>query len=180
MVIAGCTTSVCVRATAIDSMQHGYHTLVAAEAVGDFDPALHAVHLRDMDARYADVMPVSELLAYFELVATIDAGLGRAGRMDLNLHGRTALITGASKGIGFATASTLADEGCNLILVSRTAADLDTARLNLTARSSVRVVTHALDVSKSASIDKLAAEHGESTSWSTTRGHSGRTPQRDR
>ena len=66
VVIAGCTTSVCVRATAIDSMQHGYHTLVAAEAVGDFDPALHAVHLRDMDARYADVMPVSELLAYFE------------------------------------------------------------------------------------------------------------------
>ena len=65
MVIAGCTTSVCVRATAINSMQHGYHTLVAAEAVGDFDPALHAVHLRDMDARYADVMPVSELLAYF-------------------------------------------------------------------------------------------------------------------
>ena len=65
LVIAGCTTSVCVRATAIDSMQHGYHTLVAAEAVGDFDPALHAVHLRDMDARYADVMQVSELLAYF-------------------------------------------------------------------------------------------------------------------
>ena len=31
--------------------------------------------------------------------------------MDLNLRGRTALITGASKGIGFATASTLADEG---------------------------------------------------------------------
>ena len=65
LVIAGCTTSVCVRATTIDSMQHGYHTLVAAEAVGDFDPALHAVHLRDMDARYADVMPVSELVTYF-------------------------------------------------------------------------------------------------------------------
>jgi maleamate amidohydrolase len=66
LIIAGCTTSVCVRATAIDSMQHAYHTLIAADAVGDFDPALHAVHLRDMDARYADVMPVSELLAYFE------------------------------------------------------------------------------------------------------------------
>ena len=65
LAIAGCTTSVCVRATAIDSMQHGYHTLVAAEAVGDFDPALHAVHLRDMDARYADVMPVGELVTYF-------------------------------------------------------------------------------------------------------------------
>ena len=65
LIIAGCTTSVCVRATAIDSMQHGYHTLIAADAVGDFDPALHAVHLRDMDARYADVMQVAELLTYF-------------------------------------------------------------------------------------------------------------------
>ena len=63
--IAGCTTSVCVRATAVDAMQHSYHTIVAEEAVGDFDAALHAVHLRDLDARYADVMPVDEILAYF-------------------------------------------------------------------------------------------------------------------
>jgi maleamate amidohydrolase len=65
IVLAGCTTSVCVRATAVDAMQHGYRTLIAAEAVGDFDAALHAVHLRDLEARYADVMPVDDLLAYF-------------------------------------------------------------------------------------------------------------------
>jgi maleamate amidohydrolase len=65
IVLAGCTTSVCVRATAVDAMQHGYRTLIAAEAVGDFDAALHAVHLRDLEARYADVMPVGDLLAYF-------------------------------------------------------------------------------------------------------------------
>jgi nicotinamidase-related amidase len=65
VIIAGCTTSVCVRATAIDAMQHHYHTLIAEEAVGDFDPALHAVHLRDVDARYADVVPVDHLLSYF-------------------------------------------------------------------------------------------------------------------
>jgi maleamate amidohydrolase len=65
IVLAGCTTSVCVRATAVDAMQHGYRTLIAAEAVGDFDAALHAVHLRDLEARYADVMPVEDLLTYF-------------------------------------------------------------------------------------------------------------------
>ena len=66
LIVTGCTTSVCVRATAIDSMQHGYYTLVARDAVGDFNDALHAVHLRDMDARYADVLGVDELLRYFK------------------------------------------------------------------------------------------------------------------
>jgi maleamate amidohydrolase len=66
LIVTGCTTSVCVRATAIDSMQHGYHTLVVKEAVGDFNNALHEVHLRDMDARYADVVAVEEMLAYFK------------------------------------------------------------------------------------------------------------------
>src|SRR5437899_2361265 len=47
--------------------------------------------------------------------------------MDLNLRGRTALITGASKGIGRAIAAVLAREGCNLILVSRTVAELEAA-----------------------------------------------------
>ena len=64
LVIAGCTTSVCVRATVVDALQHGYRTLVAAEAVGDFVPELHRIHLADLDARYADVTPVDEVVAY--------------------------------------------------------------------------------------------------------------------
>jgi NAD(P)-dependent dehydrogenase (short-subunit alcohol dehydrogenase family) len=78
--------------------------------------------------------------------------------MDLKLRGRSALITGASKGIGRAIATVLADEGCNLVLVSRTAADLDVVKEKLRG-TKVSVVTHALDVSSTASIDKLAAEH---------------------
>lgn len=64
LILAGCTTSVCVRATAIDAMQRGLRPVVAAEAVGDFNRALHMAHLKDLHARYADVVPVDEVLAY--------------------------------------------------------------------------------------------------------------------
>lgn len=62
LIVAGCTTSVCVRATVVDAMQHGYRALVAEEAVGDFLPEVHRIHLLDLDSRYADVMPVDEIL----------------------------------------------------------------------------------------------------------------------
>ena len=64
LILAGCTTSVCVRATAIDAMQRGYRPVVAAQAVGDFNVALHTVHLKDLHARYADVVSTGEVLDY--------------------------------------------------------------------------------------------------------------------
>jgi len=79
--------------------------------------------------------------------------------MELKLRGRTALITGASKGIGLASAEVLAEEGCNVILTSRTQADLDAARAKILARFNVGVTVHALDLSKSASVDTLVAAH---------------------
>lgn len=79
--------------------------------------------------------------------------------MELNLRGKTALVTGASKGIGLSSAECLAEEGVNLILVSRTAADLEAARQAIAARWNVGVQVHALDLSDSANVDRLVAAH---------------------
>jgi NAD(P)-dependent dehydrogenase (short-subunit alcohol dehydrogenase family) len=79
--------------------------------------------------------------------------------MELNLRGRTALVTGASKGIGRASAEALAEEGVNVILVSRTQADLDVVRERIAARCNVRVEVHAFDISTSANVDRLADLH---------------------
>jgi NAD(P)-dependent dehydrogenase (short-subunit alcohol dehydrogenase family) len=79
--------------------------------------------------------------------------------MELNLRGRTALITGASKGIGLSSAECLVEEGVNVILVSRTQSDLDAARDKLAMRQNVHVQTHAYDLSDSSNVDRLVAEH---------------------
>jgi 3-oxoacyl-[acyl-carrier protein] reductase len=79
--------------------------------------------------------------------------------MDLHLKGKIALITGASKGIGRAAAEALAEEGVDLILVSRTMADLDAARSAITARHNVRAEVHAYDISDSRNVDRLATQH---------------------
>src|SRR5690242_14718661 len=87
-----------------------------------------------------------------------DVSRGRK-RMDLNLRGRTALITGASKGIGRACAEALAEEGVNVILVSRTQTDLDAVRDKIASRQNVRAQVHAFDISESRSVDRLAQLH---------------------
>jgi 3-oxoacyl-[acyl-carrier protein] reductase len=78
--------------------------------------------------------------------------------MELGLRGRKALITGASRGIGRACAEVLAGEGCDVVLVSRTAADLDAARAKITAQYNVAVRYFPLDLSDGRSVDTLAAE----------------------
>src|SRR6201981_1050299 len=78
--------------------------------------------------------------------------------MELGLRGRKALVTGASKGIGRACAEVLAEEGCDVVLVSRTAADLEAARAAIVTKHNVAVRFYPLDLSDSRSVDKLAAE----------------------
>jgi NAD(P)-dependent dehydrogenase (short-subunit alcohol dehydrogenase family) len=81
--------------------------------------------------------------------------------MDLGLRGRRALVTGGSKGIGLACAETLAAEGCDLVLVSRTEADLRAAEARIRGARNVSVAVRALDLSDSRSVDALAAEFPE-------------------
>jgi NAD(P)-dependent dehydrogenase (short-subunit alcohol dehydrogenase family) len=78
--------------------------------------------------------------------------------MDLKLKGKRALITGASRGIGRAVADALGAEGCDLVLTSRTAADLDAAKAAIESRDGVSVRTVAADLSDSATVSLLAAE----------------------
>jgi 3-oxoacyl-[acyl-carrier protein] reductase len=78
--------------------------------------------------------------------------------MELGLRGRKALVTGASKGIGRACAEVLAEEGCDIVLVSRTAVDLEAVRAKIAGEHNVSVRYFALDLSDSKNVDKLAAE----------------------
>ena len=78
--------------------------------------------------------------------------------MDLGLRGRKALVTGASRGIGRACAEVLAAEGCDVVIVSRTQADLDAAKDKILGASNVSVRTYAMDLSDSKNVDRLAAE----------------------
>jgi maleamate amidohydrolase len=64
LIITGCTTSGCVRATAVDACSFGFHTIVVEEAVGDRAALPHAASLFDIDAKYGDVVSLDETLAY--------------------------------------------------------------------------------------------------------------------
>lgn len=63
LVVAGCTTSGCVRATVVDAMQHDLRTIVALDCVGDRAIGPHEANLFDMGQKYADLLPLAEILA---------------------------------------------------------------------------------------------------------------------
>jgi hypothetical protein len=76
--------------------------------------------------------------------------------MDLNLKGKRALVTGASKGIGAAVAEVLAGEGCHLHLAARGADALEDLARRLRAAHGVEVTVHAVDLRVPADLERLA------------------------
>jgi maleamate amidohydrolase len=63
ILMAGMSTSGCVRASAVDAMQHGFIPVVISNACGDRHPQPHDANLFDLNAKYADVMTLAEAQA---------------------------------------------------------------------------------------------------------------------
>jgi len=62
VIVCGCTTSGCVRASIIDSFSNGYRTIVPEDCVGDMEEGPHWDNLRDVGRRYADVVKLEDVL----------------------------------------------------------------------------------------------------------------------
>lgn len=69
VVIVGCSTSGCVRATAVDAVQLGFRPIVVADAVADRDPRPHEQSLFDLDAKYADVVLADDVVSHLRSLA---------------------------------------------------------------------------------------------------------------
>jgi maleamate amidohydrolase len=66
VIVTGASTSGCVRATVVDAVSHGYSVVVPREAVGDRLPSAHEASLVDIEMKYGDVLPVSEVVEWLE------------------------------------------------------------------------------------------------------------------
>lgn len=66
VVMMGCSTSGCIRASAVDAVQHGFRPMVVRECVGDRHPDPHEANLFDINSKYGDVVSKSETIEYFK------------------------------------------------------------------------------------------------------------------
>lgn len=73
VIVTGASTSGCVRATAVDALQHGYRPIVPREAVGDRNSAAHDASLYDIDLKYGDVVSLDECVEALEELAAAHA-----------------------------------------------------------------------------------------------------------
>lgn len=67
---AGFSTSGCVRASALDALQHGYRPIIVPEACGDRDPAVQSANLFDLKQKYADLKGLDSIQRYFASIAS--------------------------------------------------------------------------------------------------------------
>jgi nicotinamidase-related amidase len=74
LIVTGVSTSGCVRATAVDAIQHGFIPKVVRDAVGDRGPAPHEANLYDLQAKYADVVSEGDILDFFASASSSKAG----------------------------------------------------------------------------------------------------------
>ena len=66
LVVTGCTTSGCVRATVMDAFSYAFRVIVPEDAVYDRGEASHAINLFDMNQKYADVVTTDEVISFFD------------------------------------------------------------------------------------------------------------------
>ena len=64
VVITGGSTSGCIRATAVDSLSHGYRTIIPEECVADKHESYHFANLTDLSIKYGDVLDVEEVMSW--------------------------------------------------------------------------------------------------------------------
>lgn len=64
LLVTGCTTSGCVRATVTDSMSSNFRTIVVTDCVGDRATGPHEANLFDMGQKYADLLTSDEVMAH--------------------------------------------------------------------------------------------------------------------
>ncbi len=69
VLIAGLSTSGCVRATTLDAMQHGFVPIVVEDAVGDRDPVIHSSNLFDMQQKMAEVWSLGRAQEYLQTIS---------------------------------------------------------------------------------------------------------------
>jgi nicotinamidase-related amidase len=74
VIVTGCSTSGCIRATCESAFNYNYHVLVPREAVGDRSEPAHVANLFDIDARYADVISLTETLDHLTPLAVASGG----------------------------------------------------------------------------------------------------------
>jgi len=81
VVMTGCTTSGCIRSSAIDTIQSGYHCIVVRDGVGDRAEGTHEANLFDIEAKYGDVLMSGEVLDYLSGLDAV-GGLAAEARDD--------------------------------------------------------------------------------------------------